>query len=216
MFSDGKHPRLLAASRTALRERRFEIDQTDLRHFVSLLTDAVIRRIFVKSDRLLDLLHQLPHLIGRKLQTHLPRYRADVEADVVSFDRILLEYSRSLRFDGVSSLRAWNDYLHEGSHGCIGLLRGWIRDALNHAWLSDAPALAKEHLKASRKTVADLQSLAAEIRLGEERLGYCTTTASIAPLTQPTKASERKRRKRPFVANPRRFGVDQPRSVDGK
>lgn len=174
--------------------------------------------ILVGAYPLLDLLFHLPHLIGRKLQTHLPRYRADNRDDVVNFDRILIEYSKPLRFEGALSLRTWNEYLHEGSHGCIGLLRGWIRDALNRAWLADVPVLSMEHFETTRKTPSDLQSLAAEIRLGEERLGYGVPAGASSPTstTVPRKTVQTRERNKPFTANPRRFTVDERRDPHGK
>lgn len=51
---DGNRSWLRAAAYIAALKQRFEIEQTSVRQLVLLLTYAVIRRIFVKSDRLLE------------------------------------------------------------------------------------------------------------------------------------------------------------------
>lgn len=176
--------------------------------------------ILVGAYPLLELLLSLPHLLGRKLQIHFARYRADSEADVLAFDRILVDYSKSLHLSRAQSLRDWNEYLHEGSLGCIGLLRGWIRDALNQAWLTSAPELTKQHFESSRKSDRTLQSIAAEIRRGEESLNRTVTAAAtklgVADSHSESTPKKRGRPKRPFTANPRRFVVGGRRDTHGK
>lgn len=176
--------------------------------------------ILVSAYPILDLFLALPHLIGRKLQIHFERYREDSEKDLLTFDRILLEYSNHLCFSGSNSLRDWNGYLHEGSLGCVGLLRAWIRDALNRAWVSGAAELKREHFEHSRKSDLELQSLAAEIHLGETALRRAEGTAKAATDVpgDGVEVAPKKRRKRgrPFTANPQRFPVGQRRGGYGK
>jgi energy-coupling factor transporter ATP-binding protein EcfA2 len=182
-----------------------------------LAANTKVVLILVGAYPLLSLLLQSPHLIGRKLQTHFPRYRADVKADVLAFDRILVEYSKSLRFSGSQSLRDWNAYLHEGSLGCLGLARAWIRDALNQAWLRADPTLRVDHFEASRKSASDLQSLISEINAGEDLIRPTDLSVSQSRRDSVTPQVEApKKRRRPFTANPRRFGVRERRSPHGK
>lgn len=181
-----------------------------------LAAKANVVLILVGSYPLLRLVHQLPHLIGRKLQISFDRYRADDPNDVLNFDRILLEYSAHLRLE-VDSLRCWNQYLYQGSLGCLGALRGWIRDALNEAWVSNSPVLTKRHFELSIKSDLELREMASEIEAGESSLA----SGQLIPEQQPGLAEValkqvRKRHSKPFTAAPRRFGVGERRNTDGK
>ena len=173
--------------------------------------------ILVAAYPVIRLLSMLPHLSGRKLQIHFPRYRANTESDVFEFDRILLQYSQLLRFAGSQSLRDWNDFLYSGSLGCIGLLRRWLRSALTKAWIVNAAVISREHFESSRMSDLDLESLLREITIGEESLcSALVTPVAIEQPGEPTKEGEKRRRGRPFAANPRRFVVTERRKTDEK
>lgn len=180
-----------------------------------LAANARVVLVLVGAYPLLALVQRLPHLIGRKLQTHFGRYRADTKDDVLAFDRILLEYSTHLRLER-ESLRPWNEYLFQGSLGCIGLLRGWIRNALNQAWLGDARFLSLEHLEASKNSELDLRSLTAEIDAGENNLSKADPVTGSSSVGEHSGTRAAKRSSKPFTANPRRFAVGEQRSTHGK
>ncbi len=171
--------------------------------------------VLVGGYQLLSMVRRQPHLIGRKLQTHFGRYRMDMEEDVLNFERILLQYSKHLRLED-SSLRMWNEYLYKGSLGCIGLLRGWLRDALNEAWISGAEVLTREHLDASRKADAELEVLLADILVGEAALLEVSADRSVAAHPPHLPGATRKARPKPFTANPRRFPVADRRDPRGR
>src|SRR5262245_10147622 len=112
---------------------------------------------------LLDVVRLSPHLIGRKHNIHFPRYRP-IPEDLVAFEEILEAYSQYLQLPkGISSLRDWREPLYEGSLGCIGLLEGWLREALALAMAREALSLTVEHLMSTRKSDSDLAELAREI-----------------------------------------------------
>jgi len=54
-----------------------------------------------------------------------------------------------------------------GSFGCLGLLHGWIRDALRMAWMDSKAALTLKHFEKQARMKEDTSSISAEILDGE-------------------------------------------------
>ena len=169
-----------------------------------LAANTGVRLILVGTYQLTPLLQLSPHLLGRMLRIHLPRYRADVREDVIAFDQILLAYSTHLRFDGSATLRDWNEYLYTGSLGCMGLLKAWLRDALRKVQLSKQPVLKRRHFELSRRSDADLAVIANEIKDGEELTLTQTLKEPLAPAA-PQSATRKK--PRPFRPKTQRLPV---------
>ncbi|WP_455387577.1 AAA family ATPase [Petrachloros mirabilis] len=131
-------------------------------------TNIVI--VLVGAYPLLTVLKQSPHLLGRKTQIHLPRYRADID-DLQEFSTILLAYSEKLVLPrSVPSLRQWEPLLYKETFGCIGLLEKWLRRALTLVHANGEEVLQKKHLLATRMAAADLKEIAKEIEAGEKHL----------------------------------------------
>lgn len=168
---------------------------------------------------LLQVLSQSPHLLGRKTQIHLPRYKMNIEG-LSAFGSILLAYSEHLVLpQGVESLRQWERLLYQETFGCIGLLEKWLRRALTHAHVSGAEALEKTHFLQTRMPATDLKEIAREIDEGEKYLQEHMELppddpdvspgepeqASEPPKTKTPKKSARK--PKPFRTKPRNYPI---------
>lgn len=165
-------------------------------------TDVVL--VLVGAYPLLDAIALCPHLIGRKHQIHLPRYRTTDE-DLSIFLGLLDSYSDLVTLSpDTSSLTEFADLLYEGSFGCIGLLEAWIREALALVMARDEPYLTKKHFLMSQKIEKDRQMVAAEIKSGEDMFDETLEVHLQDTIDIP---NTKKRKKRPFVKNPRRHKI---------
>lgn len=160
--------------------------------------------VVVGAYPILDVLHNSPHLLGRKYQVHFPRYQATPE-DLEEFARILAAYDPLVEKDGsLSSLLDQAELLYSGSFGCIGLLQKWLLAASALGMARDCP-VSVEILKEARPPKTELESIAAEILEGERYLAY--GDFAITPNTgkQSPPNSAYKRTRKPFQRNPKRL-----------
>lgn len=162
------------------------------------------RLVPVGTYQLTPLMQLSTHLLGRTTRIHLPRYRANLRDDVIAFDQILAAYSLHLKFEPGTSLRSWNEYLYNGSLGCMGLLKAWVRDALRKALLSKHPVLRLRHFQLARRSDADLACILREISDGETLIQAQTIPEDRSE--QVPLAAERPRPRRPR-AKAKRFAV---------
>lgn len=167
-----------------------------------LAGDTGVRLVLVGTYQLLPLLQRSPHMLGRKIQVHFPRYRGDVRDDIIAFHEILAGYSRELRFSGSASLRDWSEFLYTGSYGCLGLLHAWIRDALRMAWIESNPSLKLKHFEMQGRMKEDSRSIGAEIADGERYI-YGDELAPTQKLEEVAKRRGASTPK-PFRRKPRR------------
>jgi hypothetical protein len=161
----------------------------------------------VGTYQLTPLMQLSTHLLGRTTRIHLPRYRADVREDVIAFDQILAAYSLHLRFEEGQSLRNWNEYLYNGSLGCMGLLKAWLIDALRKALLSKHPVLRLRHFEMARRSDADLACILREISDGEVLTQVLPSPTNREGQLEEASTNSSKRNARPFRTKARRFPV---------
>lgn len=172
----------------------------------SLAADAQVVLVLIGAYPLVDVLRLCPHLLGRKHQIHFPRY-ALTEEDLLVYNQILDAYTSIIRLPSdVRSLSIWNDLLYPDSLGCIGLLEGWLRNALAKAQASSADYLTKQHFLDSRKPHGDLREIAAEISAGEKSLKSPDETPE-APVRTEESARPVKPSQKPFKKKPRRYPI---------
>lgn len=165
-------------------------------------TGAVL--VLVGAYPLLDAISLCPHLIGRRHQIHIPRYRATDE-DLKVFLELLNSYSELVTLEpGIKSLTEFSDLLYEGSFGCIGLLGAWIREALAFVLARDDQFLTEGHFLMAHKIEKDRQMVAAEIKNGEDLL-FANEDIKFQDIVDTPKT--KKRKKKPFVRNPRRHKI---------
>ncbi len=125
--------------------------------------------VFVGAYPILDILAKSPHLVGRKHQVHFPRYHA-VEEDIEPFGVLLENYSDLINLDSsLNSLRDIAELMYEGSSGCIGLLKAWLKRADAIAMIS-GQKINENLLRNTRLTDIDLNAIRTEILVGEQSL----------------------------------------------
>jgi len=151
---------------------------------------------FVGAYPLLSLLRSSTHMLGRTMFVHFPRYRSNIDEDVLHFERILHFYSAHLSLPKGKTLRDWNDYLFNGSLGCIGHLRNWLKRAVLRAGLQQDSALRLQHLEQTRRTDAELESLLSEIVAGEDQFGGTPASSSSKRSTPESDTADKPKPKR--------------------
>lgn len=130
--------------------------------------------VLVGAYPVLDIISNSPHLLGRNHQVHFPRYYASRE-DIVAFGQILQKYTELLHLDqSVTSLADLAELMYEGSLGCIGLLKAWLKRVDAVASFRGV-AVDEKLLRSMRLTDLDLRKIGAEIRVGEESLARTST-----------------------------------------
>ncbi len=175
-----------------------------------LAQSAGIVLILVGAYPLLNVLKQSPHLLGRKHEVHIPRYR-ETREDILAFMEIIAFYDRILHeYSGFSNLRDWDEYLFRGSLGCIGLLQSWLRDALAIANATRSDKLTKTHLTEAQISASDRRIIEEEILEGEAIMARMEDESVNKSTPKPDKSTPsgkkgKKRRKKPFQKNPRRY-----------
>ena len=161
--------------------------------------------ILVGSYPLLYAIAKCPHLIGRNLQIHFPRYQYDKQ-DLTEFCSLLKSYDQFIKLEQGDSLKNYAKFLYDGSLGCIGLLTAWIRSSLALACSKESDYLTLEHLKNSRKSLPDREAMADEILKGEK---YINTKYDVSEKPQGSAsnkfAKKKKSSRRPFEKKPRRY-----------
>ncbi len=163
--------------------------------------------VLVGGYQLLDVIQESTHMNGREDHIHISRYHPE-ESDLIEFEKILDIYSKKIRLPkNVSSLRQWNQFLYEGSLGCIGLLSRWLRSSLALASSRGDETLTKQHLMEKRKPAKHLQSLANEILNGEKVL-KTGCESSISSGEPPGLSPPKKRKRKPFQKKPTRYLPD--------
>lgn len=122
--------------------------------------------VIVGAYPILQIIRNSPHLVGRKHQVHLPRYRFE-RSDLTEFAAILAAYQSRLDLcPSVGDLVQHVLYFHDGTAGCIGLLRAWLLRAQAMA-TALGNRLSINSFKRSRLSDDDLLAIEREIREGE-------------------------------------------------
>lgn len=162
--------------------------------------------VIVGAYPVLDILKNSPHLLGRKHQVHLPRYHMS-EEDVSSFLWILEHFEQVLRLDNsIPSLTSCGELLYEGSLGCIGLVKSWLRRAAAFAAIENK-GITEAILKQTMLSNADREAIALEIYAGEKLL---ESTCFVKPTKKETvkpssdKKGKAKAKTKAFKSKPKR------------
>lgn len=171
-----------------------------------LANKTKVKLVLSGSYKLLPLLALAPHMVGRQSPLDFGRYRAN-HSDVRSWEQVLREFSKVLKFDENVSLSTWNVLLFDGSLGCVGLLSRWLRSCLASMLSEGVNTLTLEALLAERLPAVQESKLLDEILLGEadmKRL-HDTTQARLLPQKENKEPkSSRQKSGRPFQRNSRR------------
>lgn len=156
--------------------------------FKSFASGAGVTLVLAGAYPMIRMLRASSHMVGRSSLVEIPRYRATPE-DADEFMDLLDWYSEGIHFEkGVDSLVDWAEYTHEYSLGVVGLVGRWLRMAMAAMVSDGSDRLAWKHMELARRNDGDLQSIAAEIILGEELLEKSPIDA---PVSWQEKAAER-------------------------
>jgi hypothetical protein len=176
-----------------------------------MASKSKVKLVLSGSYRLLPLLGLAPHLVGRQQPLNFGRYRSTSRLDVESWEQILREFSRLLRFDEGTSLSTWNRVLFDGSLGCVGLLSQWIRACLASMLSDGAETVTLDRLNATRLPALQERDLLSEILVGEEDLKRVHEQPTVEPQGSsndaapgPSSKKRASRTQRPFQRNCRR------------
>ncbi|HFF3761138.1 AAA family ATPase [Stenotrophomonas sp. JC08] len=171
-----------------------------------LANKTKVKLVLSGSYKLLPLLALAPHMVGRQSPLDFGRYRVN-PSDVNSWEQVLREFSKLLRFDEKVSLSTWNILLFEGSLGCVGLLSRWLRSCLASMLSEGVNALTLEALLAERLPTVQECKLLDEILLGEAAMKrFHENNQTQLPPQKVNKESKSSHQKngRPFQRNSRR------------
>lgn len=165
--------------------------------------------VLVGAYPVLDIIKNSPHLLGRNHQVHFPRYHPNNE-DIFAFGELLTKYSGFMNLDSsLSSLADVAELMYEGSLGCIGLLKAWLKRVDAVASYHDVP-VNEELLRSKRLTDNDLREIGREIQCGERSLArtFSTDRSESTGKTASNKGStSSKPRGKPFQRKPTRSSV---------
>lgn len=150
-----------------------------------------------------DVIRDSPHMIGRKRTVHLARYQATKD-DMTEFARIVQYYQEELSdfLDNKLSLTQHLELLYEGSLGCIGLLRSWLRYAAAMAHAHDGKIDYSSLLNTMLSDV-DRKAIFQEIEQGEMSLSISHQSRNPSLPLKREKA-ETKTKRKPFQRKPKR------------
>jgi energy-coupling factor transporter ATP-binding protein EcfA2 len=154
--------------------------------------------VLVGAYPILNILKNSPHLLGRKHQVHMPRYRMEAN-DISEFHKIVSTFKQHLDFadnfhDGFLSS---TEFLYQGSLGCIGLLRAWLMraQAFGNYYRT---GITLELLQKSKIPDCDLLEIEREISQGEDLLFSPSISAkSNTPARKITKPKSKPFQKKP-------------------
>lgn len=161
--------------------------------------------VLVGAYPVLDIIKNSPHLLGRNHQIHFPRYHATRE-DILAFAQLLQKYTELMNLhDSLNSLTDLAELLYEGTLGCIGLLKAWLKRVDAVASFQNIP-VDENLLRSMRLTDMDLREIGAEIRAGEQCLVRTSGAknagcASVSPIRGRNAASKKPKNK-PFQKKP--------------
>lgn len=160
--------------------------------------------VIVGAYPMLKMLHNSPHMLGRKHQVHLARY-SNTPEDILEFRRIIQVYNHKLTEHGFkANLDEHCKILHDGSLGCIGLLRAWLFRSQAIASIKDKE-INKKILLQTMHPDLELAEISREIMDGEWLLqnGHLQEKPSdMSPIQNGSRSTTK-----PFQRKPKRFQI---------
>jgi hypothetical protein len=133
----------------------------------SIANRTMVPHILVGTYELLNFMDLNATLRRRSQKVHMPRYRADSEADQRSFNTAVFKFQKALPC--ASDLMAHTEHLYERSLGCVGLLKVWLSRALSAVLRENRSTLTFEDLEANALPAEDLCLILGAALKGEAR-----------------------------------------------
>lgn len=140
-------------------------DQLDYIKSIGNLTKSVI--VLGGTYQLLAFRNLSAQLSRRSVDVHFPRYRANVETDYRMFLSVIASFEQRLPFPCSPRLLDQGEYLYTGSIGCVGILKTWLKRAMDAAASAGDDAITRKHLDDSAYTYDQLETMTTELLDGE-------------------------------------------------
>lgn len=161
IIDEAQHFKKIASGRRLL-------DQMDTLKSLANLTGTV--HVLVGTYELLSFSHLNAQLDRRSLDIHFPRYRPDIEEDMIAFKRVLLTFQRHIPLEGEMDLVSRAEFFYERSVGCVGVLKDWLTRSLAVTLEEGQKTLTQTILEQQAVPTRKLLRMAREIREGEDAL----------------------------------------------
>lgn len=169
------------------------LDQMDTLKSLASTSNTVY--VLLGTYDLVGLTQLSGQLSRRSREVHFGRYRFDEPAERQMFTRVLYTFQRQLPLAEEPDLVGAVEELYERSVGCVGVLKGWLTQALAAALAEEAPTLTRQMLDRCGLPLANVVRMAREIAEGEalvrERSGSQQELRSLLGLAQTTEPSAR-------------------------
>lgn len=195
-------------------------DQLDYIKSIANVTKSVI--VLGGTYQLLAFRNLSAQLSRRSIDVHFPRYRANVESDYRVFRSVIASFEKRLPCQCTPRLLDQEEYLYTGSVGCVGILKTWLKRALDASESLGNDRLTQKILEESAYSYDQLETMTTELLEGEAllarnvrplsglyaRLGIPQLTEPADTLSANTAAAKpAKRRTLPGMRNPTRDAV---------
>jgi hypothetical protein len=139
--------------------------------YLKRLADASrVPVVLVGNYGLCALRNQSAQLGRRTREIHVRRYDATRAQDVADFKDIVLSFQHHLPLPEQPDLLAEWEYLYLRSVGCIGLLKQWLLDALDHATEKRMGTLTRATLERTAPLPSKSKKVLEEALEGEAKL----------------------------------------------
>ncbi len=142
----------------------------------SFVNRTNVLHVFLGTYELAPLTRLSGQLARRSEVIHFGRYRAEAEADVKDFAKVVRGFQQSIPVAHHYNLESHVAFLHERSLGCIGTLKNWLMRALAHAFNDAREAIRHSDLEATALGIDRLTTMLDEIIQGENSMGEGTQT----------------------------------------
>lgn len=109
-------------------------------------------------------------LSRRSIDVHLPRYRAENNKEMSQFKKIIWVFMNESPLSWDDKILADYSYLYVYSAGCVGILKDWLDRAHVYAVEQESDVLTRDHLIKTRLSDDQLNTIAEELRVGENIL----------------------------------------------
>lgn len=150
------------------------------------------------------------HLNGRMRVIVFPPYYIDVEEDIIEFARILELLDSVLPRAHNFSLLSYQQSIHAGSAGCVGLLLEWVDSALALMGARNQKQLTISHFRDSR-IKAQLEMIEEEVKDARKLFESQEINKSLDDrIAQSFKPRRQKAPHKPFTRKPGRDPVGGP------
>ncbi|NTV62502.1 MAG: AAA family ATPase [Oscillochloris sp.] len=141
------------------------LDQMDTLKSLASTTNTV--HVLLGTYELVGLTQLSGQLSRRSREIHFGRYRYEDPVERQMFTRVLYTFQRQLPLAEEPDLVGAVEELYERSVGCVGVLKGWLTQALAAALAEEAPTVTRQMLDRWGLPLANVLRMAREIAEGE-------------------------------------------------